>query len=339
MRMILQYFIIIALLLVTYWLLPIFKPFLAGAFFAAILLKPTHFIQRKTSISRSLAVLLSLFLMVALFFSAITIFCLIGARTISHIHDVVPIYAPIAVAHAEQIISEITAVLTPDQKIALVQFIESLGSTAEKTAEMYAGDWILSGTVLLLAIPGTAAEILIALLAAFFIAKDGDLFLKAIPVHLHEKAQNAAAEFSASFYSYTRAQIHLFAFTFFAACTGFFLLRTPHLIELAFLTAVLEFVPVIGSSLLFVPWILFCLLTGQVKIAVFVAILYIALMIMRQLLEPKLVSDSAGLHPLAVLFSAFAGYHLLGVFGVMIGPLFLLVCLSVYRSGLLITKR
>ncbi len=335
MRIVLQCLFVVALLFSLYWLLPIFRPFLIGAFFAAIIQKPAHHLQKSKFITRSFAVFISLVALIGLFFASFTLFCLIGARTVTHLHSVVPQYVPIAAAHLEQTINGIAAVLTQEQKTAVLQFIHSL----ESTAETYAGKWILSGTFLLLALPGTAAEILLALLAAFFIAKDAQLFEKALPGLIREKTRQAVLDFSSSFYAYIYAQLQLFGFTFFAACTGFFLLGTPHILELAFLTAILEFVPIIGSSLLFVPWIFFCFLTGQVKIAGFIFILYLILVIMRQLLEPKLVSDSAGLHPLAVLFSAFAGYQLLGVFGIMSGPLFLLACLSVYRSGLLFTKR
>lgn len=339
MRMIIQYVLVSAVLLSIYWLLPIFKPFLAGAFFAAVLHKPAHFIQKKAGVSRNVAVLASLGWILCLFSAGLFLFCWIGARTASHIHYVIPHYIPVATAHLEQLINSITAFLTEDQKELLVQSLYDVETAIGNTIEEYAGKWLLIGTSYFLALSGTAVEVLIAILAAFFIAKDGSSFISILPESIREKTAIAANDFSASFYAYGYAQVQLFAATFAAACIGFFLLHIPHVLELAFLTAVLEFLPIIGSSLLFLPWVFFCILTGQTKIAIFAAILYVIITIMRQLLEPKLVADSAGLHPLAVLFAAFAGYHLAGIFGLMTGPLFLLACSSVYRSRLLFTKR
>ncbi|WP_050181138.1 sporulation integral membrane protein YtvI [Domibacillus robiginosus] len=339
MRIIVQYLFASAALLLVYWLLPIFKPFLAGAFFAAVLHKPAHFVQRKTNASRTIAVCVSI-VWVFLFLSAcFLLFTWIGARTISHLHFVIPHYIPIAVTHLEQHLQNIMDFLTKEQLDLLLQSLHAIETSAAHTIEESAGKWLLTGTFYFLSIPGTAAQLLIALLAAFFIAKDGSLFLSYLPESIRFKAAAAANTFTFSFYAYGYAQLKLFAVTFGTACIGFFLLDTPHVLELAFLTAVLEFVPIIGSSLLFLPWIFFCVLTGQTHAAIFAAVLYMLLVVMRQLLEPKLVSDSAGLHPLAVLFTAFAGYHLFGVFGLLIGPLFLLLCLSVHQAGLLFTKR
>lgn len=339
MRMIIQYVAAIAALLLVYWLLPIFKPFLAGAFFAAVLHKPAHLIQRKTALSRGGAVFAAMLWILLLVSACFLLFAWISARTASHLHYVIPSYIPIASAYLEQILQNAMDFLTEDQLALLLQSLDRIETATAHTVEEYAGKWLLSGTFFFFALPGTATELLITLLAAFFIAKDGPLFVSFLPKSIRSKAAAAAHDFSFSFYAYGYAQLKLFAATFIAAGIGFFLIGTPHGIELAFLTAVLEFVPIIGSSLLFLPWIFFCLLTGQTHIALFAAVLYIILVIMRQLLEPKLVSDSAGLHPLAVLFAAFAGYHLTGVFGLITGPLFLLACLSIRRTGLFFTGR
>ena len=339
MRMIIQYVSAIAALLLVYWLLPIFKPFLAGAFFAAVLHKPAHLIQRKTALSRGGAVFAAMLWILLLVSACFLLFAWISARTASHLHYVIPHYIPIASAYLEQILQNVMNFLTEDQLALLLQSLDRIETATAHTVEEYAGKWLLSGTFFFFALPGTATELLIALLAAFFIAKDGSLFVSFLPESIRFKTAAAAHDFSFSFYAYGYAQLKLFAVTFIAACIGFFLIGIPHGIELAFLTAVLEFVPIIGSSLLFLPWIFFCLLTDQTSVAISAAILYIILVIMRQLLEPKLVSDSAGLHPLAVLFTAFAGYHLTGVFGLITGPLFLLACLSIRRTGLFFTGR
>ncbi|WP_046174046.1 sporulation integral membrane protein YtvI [Domibacillus indicus] len=338
MRLFVHYVLVSAALLSIYWLLPIFKPFLAGAFFAAVLHKPAHFLQKKAAVSRNAAVLASLFWVLCLFSAGLLLFGWISARTASHIHYVIPHYIPVATAHLEQFVHSVTAFLSEDQKELLLQTIHTLETAAGNTVEQYAGKWLLTGTSYFLAVSGTAVELLIVLFTAFFIAKDGSFFISFLPEPLRKKIAAAANDFSASLYAYGYAQLQLFIITFAAACIGFFLLRIPHVLELAFLTAVLEFLPIVGSSLLFVPWILFCFLTGQTSTGVFAAVLYAILTIMRQLLEPKLVSDSAGLHPLAVLFAAFAGYHLAGVFGLITGPLFLLACSSMYRARLWFTK-
>jgi predicted PurR-regulated permease PerM len=49
-------------------------------------------------------------------------------------------------------------------------------------------------------------------------------------------------------------------------------------------------------------------------------VLYAAVLIIRQIVEPKLVSKSIGIHPLAAVVSIYAGLRLIGIFGMIIGP-------------------
>lgn len=339
MRITIQSILISAALLLLYWLLPIFKPFIAGAFFAAALHKPAHFIQKKGFSSRSSAVFIALIWILFLFALSLFLFGWISARTASHLNYVIPHYMPIASAHLAQAIQEVLSFLTADQKEYLIQSIASLEQSVGTLVQDYAGKWLLIGTGYALALTGTAAEMIIAVLTAFFLVKDGTALIAFLPEQIRQKTAIAADDFSSSLYAFGYAQLQLFILTFIAASIGFFLLGIPHILELGFLTAVLEFLPIIGASLLFIPLILFSFITGQTKTALFAAILYIVLTLMRQLMEPKLVEGAAGLHPLAMLFTAFAGFQLAGVFGLIAGPLCFLAFLSMHRAGLIFTKR
>ncbi|OMP67465.1 AI-2E family transporter [Domibacillus epiphyticus] len=317
-----------------YLFLPVLKPFLIGAFFAIAAQKPARIMQKKLSISEQTAVFFALCSVASLFLFILLIIGFVGARTAAHLTSVIPKYKDIIVLNIEETIQTISAALSDQQKENVIFFIETMSDSAVTIAGQYAESWLLSGTAFFLRIPGAASEIIVAVLSAFFIARDGRRIIRLIPALVHERILLAISYFVTAVQSFMTAQIILFIITFAAASGGFFLLRYPHAIEVAFLAAIADLIPLLGSSLLFIPWMAFSALTGQYMAAILLAILYVVLVIMRQLLEPKLVSGAIGLHPLAVLFSAFAGLTFFGAAGMVSGPLLLLACQSIYRSGL-----
>jgi predicted PurR-regulated permease PerM len=49
-------------------------------------------------------------------------------------------------------------------------------------------------------------------------------------------------------------------------------------------------------------------------------ILYGVVLIIRQIVEPKLISKGIGIHPLAAVVSIYAGLRLFGIVGMILGP-------------------
>jgi len=98
------------------------------------------------------------------------------------------------------------------------------------------------------------------------------------------------------------------------------------------LIALLDALPIIGSSLIFIPWALISLLQGSVYSGLyFLALLGINFFV-RQLLEPKVLSVSIGLHPILTLASIYVGLRLLGPPGLIIGPMWVMA-LRIMFSG------
>ncbi len=62
---------------------------------------------------------------------------------------------------------------------------------------------------------------------------------------------------------------------------------------------------------------------------------YIIISGVRQFLEPKIVGDNIGLHPLATLVSLYVGLQLGGVVGMIMGPVCVVIFIAMYRSGIL----
>ena len=57
--------------------------------------------------------------------------------------------------------------------------------------------------------------------------------------------------------------------------------------------------PFLGTGTVLIPWAVFKLLSGDIRYAVGLVILYLVTQLVRRIIEPKLVGDSIGMNPLA----------------------------------------
>jgi predicted PurR-regulated permease PerM len=70
-------------------------------------------------------------------------------------------------------------------------------------------------------------------------------------------------------------------------------------------------------------------------LALSIAIIYTVALIVRQIVEPKILSNQTGIHPLLSLLGMYAGLNLLGVWGIIVGPVTVLLINSMLKGGLI----
>ena len=54
--------------------------------------------------------------------------------------------------------------------------------------------------------------------------------------------------------------------------------------------------------------------------------------IIKNLAEPKVVSKQMGLHPILTLFGMYTGFKLIGVLGLLLGPIILIIIKNIFRE-------
>ena len=72
---------------------------------------------------------------------------------------------------------------------------------------------------------------------------------------------------------------------------------------------------------------------GDTSFAIGLAVLYIIVIVQRQLIEPKILSSSIGLDPLATLIALFIGYKWIGFLGLILGPIVLVIINTLHRAN------
>lgn len=133
---------------------------------------------------------------------------------------------------------------------------------------------------------------------------------------------------------YVKAQIILMFIIFVILAVILTLLSAPFSLVVAAATAILDALPVFGSGVTLLPLSVIYFIYGNLKLGFGYLILWIAVIIFRRFLEPKLVSDRMGLNPLLTLVSMYIGYRWWGIIGMLIGPILLMVIVSFYSVGI-----
>ncbi len=90
--------------------------------------------------------------------------------------------------------------------------------------------------------------------------------------------------------------------------------------------------PLLGAGLFLIPWALISLLAGQTGMGVLMGILYIGTVVIRQILEPRLLGRHLGIYPLATMAAMYAGYRLMGFAGLLGGPVLLHLAQAVLEA-------
>lgn len=83
----------------------------------------------------------------------------------------------------------------------------------------------------------------------------------------------------------------------------------------------LDMLPFIGTGITLLPLALFELVMGRTVLAVVFVLLYVVCYFAREFMEPRLIGQRIGIHPLIILMSVFLGVKLYGLLGIVTGPL------------------
>lgn len=106
---------------------------------------------------------------------------------------------------------------------------------------------------------------------------------------------------------------------------GFYILKIPKAFLLGIFCGILDILPYVGTIIVFIPLLLYNILVKKYFIVIGLVALYIFVEIIRQILETKFISNRLSIHPLAVLISIYIGIKVLGIVGLITGPLYVIV--------------
>lgn len=191
------------------------------------------------------------------------------------------------------------------------------------TTSASSGIRILS-TSIISVIPRVVIGVVLGLVSSYFFSTDKEVISQfldnIIPKRLNQKIKVIKVGIVEALGGYFKAQLMLMGIIAVICIIGLTIIRAPYALFLGVIISIVDALPVFGSGFFYWPWIVFSIITGNYSQAIGLAIIYITVLLARQILEPKIVGNQIGIHPLITLMSIYIGLRLFGFIGIIIGP-------------------
>lgn len=334
-----------AIVLFTYvffrFLFRFISPFLFG-WILSILFQPlVDFMEVRWKWKRAYATMFAIFLMLA-FCSIVVAGCIY--RLISEFtqfYSKLPIY----LESLQLIISQITEKL--DQAMAilpdsiqsvivtsnenLLQFITNVITMIVQNSETGAKTFQF-----VLGIPQAFLVAFLTIFSAYFFSRDkkeiGQFVSRNMPSSWISTGVKLKSNLWSAFVGYMKAQLIIMIYVFFICYIGMAIFRSPYAFLLAVSTSVIDALPIFGSGFILWPAALVQFLLGNPGLALGYLAIYACVQFMRQILQPKVLGQQIGLHPLVTLAAMFIGLKIFGVMGMILGPILAVLMIQAEKA-------
>lgn len=130
-------------------------------------------------------------------------------------------------------------------------------------------------------------------------------------------------------FAYLKAQGIIIFIVAAVSVVGLFVMKSPYAILLGIVIGVVDAFPILGSGSILVPWAVIQLVQRNFYQGAVLLTLYVITMLLREILEPRLMGKEMGLKPLYVLMSVYVGLKLFGIGGIILGPIGLTILKTV----------
>ena len=150
---------------------------------------------------------------------------------------------------------------------------------------------------------------------------------------------NRIKQISKSLGGYLKAECILIFVSFLISIIGLYILKfigmdVKYPLLMALAIGFVDALPILGSGTVMVPWAIIVALNGDLNLGISIIVLWIIMSIVRQFLEPKIVSGKIGIHPIFTLIAMYTGFKVIGVMGMLVGPIVLIILKNVFSTVL-----
>ena len=185
-------------------------------------------------------------------------------------------------------------------------------------------------------IPEMLLSVAVLLISAFYFCTDKERIGKGVssllPDAMRSKLPETKRKITRTLTSYLKAYLLIMLLTFCEMLVGLSFLGVNYALLLSVIIAIVDVLPILGTGTVLIPWALFSFAVSNSRLGIGLLILYAAVSVIRQFVEPKIVGDSLGIHPLATLASIYVGIKLIGLGGIFVGPIIALSLKSFMKS-------
>lgn len=190
-------------------------------------------------------------------------------------------------------------------------------------------------------IPTFAIYFVVTILSLYFICTDKIYMLDELEHHLPEEWMKKISihlrRILKSLGGYLKAQAILILISFIISVIGLYIIdftigKIGYPLLIALGIGFVDALPILGSGAVMVPWAIISALNGRLDLGISIVIIWIIMSVVRQFIEPKVVSGNIGIHPIFTIAAMYTGFKLIGVLGMILGPIILIILKNVFSN-------
>ncbi|MDD6396408.1 MAG: AI-2E family transporter [Firmicutes bacterium] len=324
------------------YILPILLPFIFGLSIAAMVQKPADLLaSRIPHISRRACRRI-------LTAAVIIISLLLIAAAICSIFSGAMKFCPCIPDYLVQAENFINNAADSGSQSAWGKFVNFVAKALEwgidfvsENYKQYLPSVLSKSTKLIGRLPSFITAAVFAIISAMFACGDFDRILSSVKSYIPKKAMNFISLITKTavrtITSLLKTYGTLMMITFGELTLGFFIMRLfgyniGNIVTTAFIIALIDILPILGTGTVLIPWALFEIITDNTVQGIMLLVMFGIIGIIRNFLEPKFMGSSLELHPFFTLSSVYIGGKIFGASGIIILPLALIVLRETYSN-------
>jgi sporulation integral membrane protein YtvI len=187
-------------------------------------------------------------------------------------------------------------------------------------------------------VPAFLINVVVTIIATYyFVAEEVDFnkyIIKIMPESFLKHYKVIKDNAKQMFVQYFVAQLKISGVVFLILLIGFGILGIKNFFIIALLTTILDLLPVFGTGAVLWPWSLYHVISGNYQMAIGLMIVYLISQGFRQIIQPKLISDTVGISSLLTLFFMYIGFVFAGIGGMIIAVPVGVFFINLIKAGL-----
>jgi len=225
----------------------------------------------------------------------------------------------------------------PASAISLGEVFELFSSAIQELVTELSGYFLSLVTSFAKQLPLFLIGSVFTIVSSFAIAMDYDNVINFIMKQLPPQARPLIFDIKnfllSCLFKIFKAYSVIMLITFCELCVGLWALGIAHFWKYAAIIAIMDILPLLGSGAILIPWGFIELIAGKSTLGAGLLILCAVIAVVRNIIEPRIVGDSLGLHPAVTLTSMFLGLRAFGVIGMLAAPITALLIRFLNKSG------
>lgn len=236
-------------------------------------------------------------------------------------------------------ISEIIENFDADSTIDLNKTVSGIISALSTAVSDFSGKALAFVGSYATSVPALLVNIVITIVATAFMLMDYDSIKSFIAHQLPDERRvfigTVVEHLGRVVWKYITSYAIILSITFAELSVGLLCIGQKNAFGIAAAVAIFDILPVVGSGTVLVPWAVISMLTDSVGRGIALLVVWVMISIVRQIIEPKIVGDTVGMHPLLTLFAMLLGNFVYGGVGIFLVPIAIALCQNLHEHGVI----